>query len=135
MKKLFQKYTLQSEKNGPITVVRFLKWSTVYAGGFDQSSAYLVKLWGRGIAEVPKNTPVQTVCMLGLGGGCALRVIEKRFPEARVTVIEWDPVMVRIAKDLHQFRKEPEILIGDVCDVLPNLHRQFDLVLGDAFFW
>lgn len=127
-------FTVPSEKNGLITVEQFLGCTKVWAGGFEQSGPYVTKLWRQALTHMPKNQKVADILIVGLGGGCSLRTIEKRYPDARITVVEWDRAMVDIALRLHLFTRMPEILVGDVCSVLPTLHIKFDLILSDAFF-
>lgn len=126
-------YTVHSEKNGPISVRQFLWFYSVYAGGFEQSGPYLVGLWRDALRRVAQEG-VERVLMLGLGGGSGLAEIEKRFPRAAVTVIEWDPAMVEVAQRLRLYRSEPELLVGDACDIVPRLPHRYDLIMSDIFY-
>ncbi len=128
------KYVVQSEKNGPITVQQFLNRVTVYAGGFEQTGPYVTGLWRTALRKVA-GAPVKRVLLLGLGGGRHVREVEKAFPNAAITAIEWDPAMVAIAKKVAGWHTEPTIVVGDVYDVVPTLpSHAYDLICIDAFF-
>lgn len=131
---IYKRYKLQSEKNGTIVVQWLFGNPRVYAGGSQQSGPYVDGLWRDAVQRLPKNTEVKTILALGLGGACAWPMLDKQFPNAQVTVVEWDEVMVGLAKSFKRWKREPEIIVGDVCEVLPTLNRQFDLILDDAFY-
>lgn len=73
--------------------------------------------------------------MLGLGAGGAIPLLRRRFNNSAITVIEWDPVMVRIADELALFspRERPTILLGDAVELVRNFSERFDLVVMDLF--
>ncbi len=125
-----------SEKNGTISVRRGVRGGLhVYVNGYQQSGAHLAELWRRSMWHVPESHPVKQVLLLGLGGGSCVRDVHARFPDAHVTVVEWDPAMVEIAKASKLFRSKraPEVILGDACEVVPRMNRRFDLVLIDLF--
>jgi len=129
-------YSLTSEKNGIITVREWLGRASVRVGGYEESGYYLIPLIRSGLRKIPR-TSVQNILLLGLAGGTMVREIEYIFPKASVTVVEWDPVMVQVAKNIRPWKKEPEICVGDMFEVVPRLEqekREFDLVIVDVFF-
>lgn len=57
------------------------------------------EIWGKALKTVHSyQLPVNKVLILGLGGGTAARVVKKYWPEARITGVEIDPVMVDLGK-------------------------------------
>lgn len=127
--------TYQSEKNGTVTVRRFPGETKVIVGNYEQSGRYLQTLWHKALLRVPELHSVKQVLMLGGAGTCAIREVHRRFPDAHVLVVDWDQVMVEIAKSLQQWPRKhaPEFVVGDAKDVVKTLNRKFDLILVDLF--
>lgn len=121
---------IPSEKNGVIEIMRVFGRPDVFVGGTDMSSPYMRRLWRAAVRRVKGEKT--NVLMLGLGTGIGIPEIRRRFRGAKVTVIEWDPVMIDLFKE-YRPRDPSTILQGDVRDVLPTLSREFDLVLVDIF--
>lgn len=127
--------TIPSEKNGKIVVQRVFNNVSIYVDGYDQSSKYIAEMWRKALYRVPEEHPVKHVLILGLAAGNAVREMSRRFHDAHITVVEWDPAMVELAKHLRQFSKKthPEIIIGDAAEVVPKMQQKFDLILVDLF--
>jgi hypothetical protein len=129
---LHESFSLPSEKNTAIKCTRrFGSWEVV-GGGFFQSSDYMTKMWKRAIRRVPREG-VRRILVLGLGGGGCVAALEKRFRRAKITAIEWDPVMVEAADRMGMYGTRPEIMLGDARELVPGLSGKFDLILGDIF--
>ncbi len=103
--------------------------------GFFQTGPYMDRLWKRALRTIPRQTNIDRVLLLGYGAGGTNRLIRKRFPEARITAIEWDPQMVELANRLHLHRPDDlaELRVGDARDVIQTLHGTFDLILFDLY--
>src|SRR3989338_72479 len=132
---IFERKEFVSEKNGIIVCQRTLGRWHVSVNGTGQTSAYTTNMWRRALRHIPKKTPIRTVLVLGLGAGGDIEPISKRFPDCRITSIEYDPIMIELADKLHLFTSEhhPTIICGDARAVLPTLTQKFDLILLDIF--
>ncbi len=130
--KLFKR---SSKKNGIISVFRFFGSPKVVVNSFEQAGDYLIHVWKNAISHIPKSNTIESILMLGLGGGCSVPVIHKKFPHAHLTIIEWDEEMIAIAKELNAFPKTClyNIIHGDACEEIQKIHRTFDLILVDLF--
>src|SRR5690348_7649727 len=116
---LHERHIFHSEKNGEITCVRsFGRWSVIVQG-YGESAPYMVGLWNHFLKKVPGAA--QRILVLGFGAGGNVKQLHRRFPNATITAIEWDPVMVEIAERFHMYpsKWKPQILIGDASSVLP----------------
>ncbi|MBI4262635.1 hypothetical protein HY624_03870 [Candidatus Uhrbacteria bacterium] len=73
--------------------------------------------------------------MLGLGAAGEVRTLHKRFPGCHIVVIERDPEMIRIAKELrlHAPYPLPEIVLADAKEIATHVRAPFDLILVDLF--
>lgn len=109
----------------------------VWVDGIKQTSERYDELWRDAFAHgnMLLDRTVSKVLMLGLAGGGALKAIAEAYPEAGVTAIEIDPVMVEIAQDLHQNKPYPfpTVLVGDAKEVLETLQEAYDVILIDIF--
>lgn len=103
--------------------------------GYFQSGEYMRILWKQALTHIATDRSVPEVLLLGLGAGSAINEIHSRFPEAAITVIEWDQVMVDIFHRLQLCSPSivPTLLIGDAIKLIPSIERKFDLVLIDLF--
>jgi spermidine synthase len=123
----------ESEKNGSITVKEFLGRKILFAGGFEQSGPYVTGLWSDALKKMSHHP--SSVLIVGLGLGDNVHIVQKQFPQADITVIEWDPVIIKIAQEAKRFDIDNvRIIEGDLRDVLPTLPHSYDLILSDAFF-
>jgi spermidine synthase len=74
------------------------------------------------------------VLILGLGGGSAARIIRELSPSARITGVEFDAEVVRVARrwfDLDGLGIE--IVQGDARRYLERTRRRFDFIVEDVF--
>lgn len=136
MRWVFDQRTYSSERNGTIECYQNLGHWHVFVEGFGQSCPYMHDLWRQALLHVPAQVPVKRILLLGLGGGSAIGPIRRRYPDAHVTVIEWDPVMVQIANDLGLYpaSQAPEIIVDDASAAVPKLAEEsFELILTDLY--
>ncbi len=131
----FDHRVFTSEKNGRIVVERILNRTSIFVDGFDQSSRYITEMWKQALLRVPSDHTVKHVLILGLAGGNAVRLVHRKFKDAHVTVVEWDPVMVDLAKTLRLFSRKhmPEIVTADAVEFVQKTQQTFDLIIVDLF--
>ncbi|MFA5933616.1 MAG: methyltransferase domain-containing protein [Candidatus Paceibacterota bacterium] len=130
-----QKTIFNSKRNGKIKLSNFLGEKQIIVDGIEQSGPYMSGLIKKAIHKVPKKHPVKHVLMLGLGFGCGLKYINRRFPKAHVTIFEWDETMAEIAKNHGNLNKKnpPEIILGDAIQSLEKINQKFDIIIIDIF--
>lgn len=137
MKWFFEKYVLESAKNGPINVRRRLGEWYVSVNQCGQTSAYTHEMWVDAFERITKQErrAVCNVLMLGLGAGGEIKTIHKYFPGCQLTVVEHDPAMIALAKALKLYRPYalPTIVEGDAKEVALAFLERFDLVIVDLF--
>jgi SAM-dependent methyltransferase len=123
-----------SSKNGPLTCVRrWGRWSLA-AGGFSQTSAYTATMWHRAFRRLPADTVANKVLILGLGLGNCLPIVKKRFPQAKVSFVEWDPVVIELARKIGYLKKSDALVIeGDAREVVAELKETYDLIIFDTY--
>lgn len=122
-----------STVSGELVVERFLgRWRLLVDGGL-QSGDVLDGMWRKALRIAPKQ--VKRVLVLGLGLGGVLRVLQRRYPQATMVVIDWDPALVAIAKEIGSKVdwSRIEVRVGEAVDALKGVKGTFDLVLVDLF--
>lgn len=92
--------------------------------------------WWRALAMAPRRG---TALLIGLGGGTQVHLLQRLARPRLVTVIERDPVIVRVACRWFGLDKlrGVEFLCGDAEHVVPALadaKRCFDFVMEDAVY-
>lgn len=131
----YERFTVQSEINGPIECSRNLgEWSVV-AGENGQSNLYLNHMWENAFKRLPSDLKVRRILMLGLGTGGTLSVYAEYFPNASLTIIEIDPAMRDLMSRVGSAKKwqKIEVIVGDALEVVPKLQGAYDLVISDMF--
>jgi protein-L-isoaspartate O-methyltransferase len=83
--------------------------------------------------------PRPRVLLVGLGGGTQVHLVSRLAQPREVTVIERDPVIVRVACDYFGLRRLGglEFLCGDAERIVPwlaQVGRRFDFVMEDAAY-
>lgn len=124
-----------SEKNGVIVVEKFLWYTSIVVNGCLEAGTYLIDMWKGAIKKLPKGFKPKNVLLLGLGGGNIIRILQEKYPEIKITVIEWDDVMIGIAKDLKLFSLNQNIKISnkDAYEAIGTMAEKFDLIVVDLF--
>lgn len=130
---IYSKRYFDSEKNGRIKVRRLLGQYTIVVGYTMETSPYTTTMWRLALRHVTKNARVKSILMLGLGGAGSIAALLKKYPHARITVLEWDPTMLEICQKLNliKHRERVDIHIGDARHTTKALTQKFDLIIFD----
>ncbi len=122
-----------SRYNGHLRVLQTWGIGTyIQAGGLTQSGGIVESIWKSTLKSI-KHTPsvINTVLILGLGGGTVAKLIRKKYPNAKITGVEIDPIMVELGKkylDLDNFNVDIKIR-----DVNKFKIDKYDLVVVDMY--
>src|SRR5512136_2576833 len=88
-----------SDFNGEVKVVQFLNQTAIWSGGFEQSGPLVAGLWKRASDQYPGDPrQVREILILGLGGGAAVKILRQKFPQALITGVEIDPLMIVLGR-------------------------------------
>jgi spermidine synthase len=124
---------VKSLVNGKIRVVRSLGFGTyLQAGGITQSGGVVEEIWQKTLRQVKKQkTEIKNCLILGLGGGTAAKLVRKYWPEAKITGVEIDLVMVELGrKYLGLETSRVKIIIADAFGFDSS---GYDLVIVDVY--
>lgn len=130
---------INSPINGEIQIIKQLGGLRIVVNHMLQSGGLVEFIWRKGINKI-SHYPLSIihVLILGLGGGSAAKIINQLFPQAKITGIEIDPVMIKLGKKYFGLDKIDNLKI--VCQdavnfithyPLPIIH--YDLILVDLY--
>ncbi len=82
------------------------------------------------------DAPPRRMLFLGMGVGVLPRLLSSRYPSARVDVVEIDPAIPPIARELFGFPARPglEVHVADAAEYVKERNAPYDLVVLDASF-
>lgn len=131
---------VESPVNGKITVIRSLVFGTyIQVGGLTQSGGILYNVWKKPLKKVARQySPAKNILILGLGGGTLVKLVNEFWPNAKITAVDIDPIMVEMGKKyLGLDTNKVKIYISDALNFLTTDKRQsetgYDLILIDLY--
>lgn len=132
------KYRTSSSFNKDITVVEVNGKYRLLVNGIQQTGPYDEAIFKEVLKtfDVTHRSNVTSILMLGLGGGFVAKELHQHYPSAKITCVDIDPVMEKIAKrffglkDIHQIT----YVSADARDYIKTVSASsFDLVVVDLF--
>lgn len=91
----------KSEFNGNLCVVKTFGMGTyIQSEGLTQSGGIVKTIWKQTLNRLNHLTKkiFNNVLILGLGGGTVAKLIRKKYPNAKITGVEIDPIMIELGK-------------------------------------
>ena len=128
--------TFKSNFNTKIQLVTFSGQLRLDMGDLTQSGQVIEKIWGRAFKKLlPLTFKPTSVLILGFGAGSVAKVINKKWPKAKITGIEIDPVVIKIAKEYFGADKiaNLKIINQEAGQFVKKTKDKFDLVLVDCY--
>ena len=124
----------KSEYNGNIKVVRSLGFGTyILVGGLTQSGGIVTDIWRNTLRKIYNSGfKIQTVLILGLGGGTVAKLVGKYWPKSKVTGVEIDRVMVELGEK-YLVIGNVKVIIGDAYEFIKKNKEIYDLVIVDLY--
>ena len=129
----------ESKYNGHLVVSKSLGFGTyIQADGLTQSGGIVTDIWKGTLKKVKsKKGQVKSALILGLGGGTVVKLIQKNWPDSKITGIDIDPAIVELGKKYLGLDKDRvEIIIGNAyqkSEELKSKNEKFDLVIVDLY--
>ena len=132
---------VESPVNGRLTVVKSLAFGTyIQVNNLTQSGGVVYDVWKTTLKKVARSRQqVESVLILGLGGGSAAKLVRKYWPQAKITGVELDPLMVDLGKKyLGLADLNIDLKIQDAFEFCLNhqsltINHQYDLILVDLY--
>lgn len=125
-----------SKFNGHLRVLKTWGMGTyIQAGGLTQSGGIVESIWKSTLKQLKSDESQVTSCLiLGLGGGTLAKLLRKKYPDAKITGIEIDPIMIELGKrylDLDKYNID--IKIQDAFKFLEKNKNKYDLLIVDTY--
>ncbi|MFZ3301906.1 MAG: class I SAM-dependent methyltransferase [Microgenomates group bacterium] len=120
-----------SKYNGHLRVLR--TWGMgnyIQAGGLTQSGGIVESIW-KSTLKIVKNKEIKSILILGLGGGTLGKLLRNKYPNAKITGVEIDPIMIELGKkylDLDKYNIDIKIE-----DTNKFKFGEYDLVIVDMY--
>jgi len=124
-----------SPTNGEIKVIEYFGKKALYVDGAPQSGAEITPMWEKIISKIKnQKSKIKNCLVLGVGGGDVIKAIRKYYPEAKITAVEIDPIMIEIAKKYFGLEtSDTYIIVSDAISWVKNSKKKFDLIIIDLF--
>ena len=132
----YERNSIASSLNGNLKVTKWFGKTAVIGGGVFQSGRYMQGVFRGMLKMLPRWLAPRTILVVGLGAGGCIPVIQRRFPGVHIVALEYDEIMIELAKQTYLQVAEVggvEILHGDMRESLLLLNKEFDLILVDVF--
>lgn len=130
---------VNSPINGEIQIIKQLGGLRIVVNHMLQSGGLVELIWRKGINKISHHPlSIIHVLILGLGGGSAAKIINQLFPQAKITGIEIDPMMIKLGKKYFGLDKinNLKIVCQDAFDFIihhPSSIIHYDLILVDLY--
>lgn len=133
--------TRHSSINGKISVVKLFGAYSLTAGGCTQSGGLVRSIWEKALHWIKKRRKMEakSIAILGLGAGSVATVAHGLWPNASITGVELDPVMIELGIKYFGLGKIPHLTIVKSDAIHWILHRKkswknrFNLIIIDLY--
>ena len=123
----------KSKFNGNLRVVNSFGLGTyIQSDGLTQSGGVVEGIWKQTLKKVHRSlSNIESVLILGLGGGTVAKLILKEFPDAKIKGVDIDPLIIGLGKKyLGLNENDIDIKIQDAAKPVSG---KFDLVVVDLY--
>jgi len=113
---------------------------SLYVGGSPQSGEYIKRLWKKTLHHfgIQKLKNIHTILVFGIAGGTVISLLSHLFPNADITAVDIDEVMIDIGKKYFHldYNSRVTLLEGDAKKYVKECKekkKQYDLVIVDVY--
>ncbi|MCL4359776.1 hypothetical protein M1555_00775 [Patescibacteria group bacterium] len=108
--------------------------------GSRQSGPYIGMLWKKAFGNFSGAMPFQVkkILVLGVGGGTVIRMLHSMYPDARISAVDIDPVILGIARTYFRLDALPGLTLieedaGKFLRSSVSGKKEYDIVILDIF--
>ncbi len=130
--------TKQSPINGEITVYKMLKNYSISVDNLTQSGGLVSSVWKKTTNYLDHHhftSPPKKLLFLGLSAGASLPHIYAKWPKAKITGLEIDPIMIKLGEKYFGLKSynQLKIEIQDAFEWLHDHRQAYDVVYVDMY--
>ena len=129
----------ESKYNGHVKVIKTFGIGTyIQCNGLTQSGGIVESIWRSTLRQIRNPTTkgviqseILNILILGLGGGTVAKLLRKKYPNAKITGVEIDPIMIEFGKkylDLDKYNIDIKIADARKFEI-----NNYDLVIVDTY--
>lgn len=129
-----------SPVNHDIRVLEEKEKYKLLVNGSRQSGEYILSLWQQALCRfgIIPSPDIRSILVLGVGGGTVIHLIHALYPDAVITAIDMDSVMIAIGKKYFGLDKISglTLTVSDANEFVRNeaaKKKQWDMVIVDLF--
>lgn len=126
-----------TKHNGTMRLHRlFGVWRLMGEDGSEQASPYMDGVWKKTLRAAARRGMRPARCLvLGVAMGSTFNLLRRRWPDAEIVGIDWEPALYALGRELGVFRGDARTTFveGDAAVEVPRLDGTFDLALVDLF--
>ncbi len=139
-------YEGSSQYSNDIKVIKYGNTTKLIVNGFvqsfnDNSGFAKNKVWGQVVKIIIENKPnLNNILVLGMGGGTMLHLLNEKYPAAKITAVEIDEVIIKIARRYFNIAESSNLKIinTDAAEILENsgkfdILNKFDCIIVDTY--
>lgn len=123
----------ESKYNGNVVVKKtFGMGIYIQCNGLTQSGGIVEQIWKSTLRRI-KDKHITKILILGLGGGTLAKLLRKKYPTAKITGVEIDPIMIELGKkylNLDKYNIDIKIADALTCNLI---HDTWDLIIVDTY--
>ena len=130
----------ESKYNGHVKVIKTFGIGTyIQCNGLTQSGGIVESIWRSTLRQIRNPTTkgviqseILNILILGLGGGTVAKLLRKKYPNAKITGVEIDPIMIEFGKkylDLDKYNIDIKIVDANKFKI-----EKYDLLIVDTYF-
>lgn len=126
---------IQSEFSGTLEITWYNGKKHLNTKNANYSYGSLQRILKFGLEHI-NITKVNSVLLLGLGGGSVIETLRQDFSYYKnITAVDIDPAIIEIAKNEFQLKEDEylKIVCADALDYMQLNNAQFDLIIIDLF--
>jgi spermidine synthase len=123
-----------SKYNKDIKLIKFSGALRLDMGNLTQSGQIIEWIWAKVFKKLlPTGQRPEDILILGFGTGSLARLINRKWPQAKITALEIDPVIIKIGKEYFETDKIKNLKIINANAIKYKLVSKYSIIIVDCY--